>query len=324
MQNNTTSVCAAVEVGIRVNYAVKLLVFGIFLWASPVIGKHSLHNSNFYSVNLDREARTLVQPNGFEIEILRRGSHSVSYLEIYHGYSSKKNAVPVLDGIQPMSQAADYCAAGAEQTTFEKIANVQFHTIDNSSTENAGYQDFTSINTYMIRGTTYQFTGSIFNPFDQDQILVWIDFNQDGDFFDSGEAVFASTTGVGPHSAMIQIPPTATIGQTRMRVRLHDSGLQPNSTPCGDSKYGQVEDYTLYIGSGGSGNCDDMMTLLAPDDNIFSGTHKTEVNFELTAKNQIMSGNVTYDAGMAIILDAGFEIHAGAELTLQIDGCGNN
>jgi hypothetical protein len=67
-----------------------------------------------------------------------------------------------------------------------------------------------------------------------------------------------------------------------------------------------------------------MMTLLAPNDNIFSGTHKTEVNIELTAKNQIMAGNVTYDAGVAIILDAGFEIMSGASLTLQIDGCGNN
>jgi hypothetical protein len=217
-----------------------------------------------------------------------------------------------------------YCSASAEETTFEKIANIQFNTINNHSTENVGYEDFTSINTQVIRGTSYQFSATIFNPFDQDQILVWIDFNHDGDFTDSGEAVFASVIGVGPHNAMIQIPIAAALGQTRMRVRLHDSGLEPNSTSCGNSKYGQVEDYTIYIGSGSSGNCDDMMTLLAPNDNIFNGSHKTEVNIELTAKNQIMAGNVTYDAGVAIILDAGFEIMAGASLTLQIDGCGNN
>jgi hypothetical protein len=33
-----------------------------------------------------------------------------------------------------------------------------------------------------------------------------------------------------------------------MRIRLHDSSLTPNSTPCGTSSYGQVEDYSLNIG----------------------------------------------------------------------------
>ena len=33
-----------------------------------------------------------------------------------------------------------------------------------------------------------------------------------------------------------------------MRVRLHDSTLTPNTTACGTSGYGQVEDYTLNVG----------------------------------------------------------------------------
>ncbi|MBO6200712.1 MAG: T9SS type A sorting domain-containing protein, partial [Chryseobacterium sp.] len=40
-----------------------------------------------------------------------------------------------------------------------------------------------------------------------------------------------------------------TIGSTRMRVRLLDSSLGANLTPCGTSSYGQVEDYTLNIGA---------------------------------------------------------------------------
>jgi len=34
-----------------------------------------------------------------------------------------------------------------------------------------------------------------------------------------------------------------------MRVRLHDTGSGANATPCGTSTYGQVEDYTLSIGT---------------------------------------------------------------------------
>ena len=88
---------------------------------------------------------------------------------------------------------------------------------------------------------------TISGAFSSDQVLVWIDLNQDGDFVDPGEYVWTSATGVGPHTGNITISPTATLGQTRMRVRMHDSALGPNGTPCGTSTYGQVEDYTVNI-----------------------------------------------------------------------------
>lgn len=80
------------------------------------------------------------------------------------------------------------------------------------------------------------------------QVLVWIDLNQDGDFDDAGEKVLVTTAKKSPWTGSIAIPATAKIGQTRMRVRLHDSTLTPNTTPCGTSGYGQVEDYTLNVG----------------------------------------------------------------------------
>jgi hypothetical protein len=82
-------------------------------------------------------------------------------------------------------------------------------------------------------------------------VLVWIDLNQDQDFDDAGELMYTSPMGAGPHTGPITIPLTATLGNTRMRVRLHDSTLGANSTPCGNSTYGQVEDYTVNIQPGG-------------------------------------------------------------------------
>ena len=32
-----------------------------------------------------------------------------------------------------------------------------------------------------------------------------------------------------------------------MRIRLDNNTSQPNSTPCGNSKYGEVEDYTINV-----------------------------------------------------------------------------
>src|SRR5690606_39015226 len=45
----------------------------------------------------------------------------------------------------------------------------------------------------------------------------------------------------------ITIPITALAGNTRMRVRMHYTASGGNYTPCGNSGYGQVEDYTVNI-----------------------------------------------------------------------------
>lgn len=140
-----------------------------------------------------------------------------------------------------------YCAAGASSTSYEKISRIQFGSIDNSSTSTAGYEDFTAISTDAGKGEALSFTGTILGGYSSDQFLVWIDFNQNGSFTDSGEDVYVSPTGVGPHTGEITISATALSGTTRMRVRMHDSSIGPNTTPCGNSSFGQVEDYTVNI-----------------------------------------------------------------------------
>ena len=144
-----------------------------------------------------------------------------------------------------------YCTAGAGSTSYEKISRVQFNTIDNMSSSTAGYEDFTAVSTLVVQGATHNFTGTISSGFQTDEIIVWIDFNQDYDFADAGEEVFNSPTGVGPHSGNITISASASLGNTRMRVRLHDTVDGPNATPCGNSSFGQVEDYTINITAGG-------------------------------------------------------------------------
>jgi len=140
-----------------------------------------------------------------------------------------------------------YCAASAGTTAGEKISRVRYLLIDNSSTSTAGYENFLNISTPAFLGVSSPITVNISSAFAADQILVWIDFNQNGSFTDPGEAVYASATGFGPHTGNITIPATALQGNTRMRVRLHDTSLGPNNTPCGNASWGQVEDYTVNI-----------------------------------------------------------------------------
>lgn len=154
-------------------------------------------------------------------------------------------SAPAVVNLNPPS--ACYCDAGATSTAFEKISRVEFKDIDNSSTSTAGYENFLTISTDIIAGESAPITVTIAGPFSSDQVLVWIDFNQNGSFTDPGEAVYVSPQGVGPHTGTITISPTALTGPTRMRVRMHDAALGGNPTSCGNSTYGQVEDYTVNI-----------------------------------------------------------------------------
>ena len=142
-----------------------------------------------------------------------------------------------------------YCTAGATSTSFEKISNVTFSNISKASTSTAGYEDFTSTVGDITQGQTYNFSATFTGTsYAADQVLVWIDFNQDGDFEDAGELVLTTAKKVSPWTGSILIPATAAIGKTRMRVRLHDSSLGANALPCGTSTYGQVEDYSVNVG----------------------------------------------------------------------------
>jgi hypothetical protein len=154
------------------------------------------------------------------------------------------------------ANAGPYCDAGAANTGFETIGNVLFAGIDNTSIAGPGYQDFTGQTGVVTQGQAYPIDITVDGGFDTDQALVWIDFDQ-SDSFEAGELVFTSVTGVGPYSGTITIPGGAATGSTRMRIRLHDthdgSTYQntPNYTPCDTSTYGQVEDYTILVSTGG-------------------------------------------------------------------------
>ena len=143
--------------------------------------------------------------------------------------------------------ASCYCDAGSDDTSFEIIDNVKIGTIDNASTSLAGYENFLAISTDVVKGQTLPITVESIDSYGADQVLVWIDFNKNGSFADAGELVYTSPVVTGPYTGSITIPAGATTGSTRMRIRLHDSFFGPNATPCGNSGYGQVEDYTVNI-----------------------------------------------------------------------------
>lgn len=165
--------------------------------------------------------------------------------------SSSSNSVNVTT---LAGSTVSYCSASANNTADERIGNVKFGTINNTSTGTAGYENFTSISTNVTRGTSYTisitpvWTSIVYS----EAYAVYIDYNGDGDFTDSGERVWTRTgSTTSPVTGSITIPSSATLGTTRMRVMMQYSSVPSSS--CGTYTYGQVEDYTLNIVSSGRG-----------------------------------------------------------------------
>jgi uncharacterized membrane protein YuzA (DUF378 family) len=149
--------------------------------------------------------------------------------------------------ITTLSSSVTYCTSQGNSTADEKIGKVVFGTINNTTTGTAGYENFTSLSTNVTRGTAYTITitPSWTSTKYKEGYAVWIDYNRDGDFLDTGEKVWtkaASTT--TPVSGTFTIPSTATLGTTRMRVQMKYNAVP---TSCESFSYGQVEDYTVNI-----------------------------------------------------------------------------
>ncbi|WP_438422332.1 PQQ-dependent sugar dehydrogenase [Aquimarina macrocephali] len=163
-------------------------------------------------------------------------------------YSSSTNFTTT--GVQ-----LNYCASNGQSIRDEYISNVKLGTINKTSAGGSGgYNDFTAESTNLSKGSantitiTPTWTGTKYN----EGYSVWIDYNQDGDFADTGEQVWTNAASqTTPVSGSFTVPATAKDGNTRMRVSMKYNEIP---TPCESFSYGEVEDYTVAIG--GSGGAD--------------------------------------------------------------------
>lgn len=138
-----------------------------------------------------------------------------------------------------------YCTSSGINSASEWIQSVDLGTYSNNSGNNGGYQDNTSNSIIMDNGTSYSLTlvPGFSNRSRREFWRVWIDYNMDGDFTDSGEEVFAADGKKNTVTGSIAIP-SGLSGQTRMRVSMKYNAV-PSS--CETFAYGEVEDYMLQF-----------------------------------------------------------------------------
>lgn len=154
-----------------------------------------------------------------------------------------------------VSYAQTYCipafasgCSGGDQIDSFIIPSAGFtHQGTGCSTD--AYGDFTSMTINLNAGLNYDFF--VTHAFSNQNVRVWIDFNNDGTFDDADPELVASgsstnVNGDNVTQSTISIPATITPGTYRMRIGDRYSS-QP--IPCNLLGYGEAHDYTVIIGA---------------------------------------------------------------------------
>jgi lysyl endopeptidase len=201
----------------------------------------------------------------------------------------------------------------ASTTCDEFIYNVSLNTIDNS-TICTNYSNYTNLSTTLVQGQPYTVTvipqiGSTpGDAYPDDEIAVWIDWNNDMDFADAGERVgYLLIGGPGTNEFAFNVPLTSTLGSLRMRCRISFLTGDGPISPCGETQYGEVEDYLVYITAPAStslltlncGSNQQVATPTIPDVTAAAGTSTTcpggvvNISQSPVAGTALQSGNNT-------------------------------
>ncbi len=166
------------------------------------------------------------------------------------GQSDPSTSISV--GVKPIIDC--YCPSGSEDFNFEYIGNVTITGGVSNATDASSYSDYSTTHVATV------FQGQVVKvTIDQgltgwetsDVAYVYADFNQDGDFSDPGEFVGSKSGNAAPYVISFTVPPTATLGNTRLRIKFGDTfflAVVNENDPCQESySYGEVEDYGLLI-----------------------------------------------------------------------------
>ncbi|HET8963709.1 MAG TPA: GEVED domain-containing protein [Chitinophagales bacterium] len=134
------------------------------------------------------------------------------------------------------------------------VSYVGLGTISNTTdaSEAPFYTYYNDMSTDLVIGNDYTVEVTSGSYTLNNDIAVWIDFNNNGSFEDAGELLGTSldladySSGFFPFT----VPDDATLGTTRMRVR-DIWNLSGDPLSCGTYGYGETEDYNVNITTGG-------------------------------------------------------------------------
>ncbi len=195
--------------------------------------------------------------------------------------------------------AGEYCIPfsdcsygdGFEIFVLEEIVNVD------SGCSPDGYGDFTAMQTSLTADEQYLI--DVVCLYGENNMSVWIDFNDDDEFAPDEMLVddFFLEIGGAVYEIPIAIPSDALSGFHRLRARACYF-MESASDPCADFVDGETEDYTVEI-IGGGGFTDIGIVSIDIPELLFPGS----VNIKVTLQN---FGDETFTQQVSIINGVGY------------------
>ncbi|WP_310380115.1 GEVED domain-containing protein [Flavobacterium sp.] len=147
-----------------------------------------------------------------------------------------------------------YCtptaSSGVEGTA---ITNVSYSTVNYTTSNTTVYNNYTAQIGDVVQGAIMPISVTTSTGKRTYNIKIWVDWNDDGDFTDSGEEMFSGSVYSTAINGTINVPLTATVGSHRMRVGITQGQGNSNSnnyevaTPCFTGVHGAFEDYTINV-----------------------------------------------------------------------------
>lgn len=191
-----------------------------------------------YKIYRDGDYLASTEDTNYDDPDLENGLYDYYVTAVFDdGESGPSNIVTANVGNVPV-----YCDAWGGCDQYFSI--VQLGSIDNTSgcTE---YGDYTDMSTQLVPGETYTLSLVVSSPSSGDDIGIWIDFNQDGEFGEEENLVCEMNNSQGVFDFDITVPEDAELGMTRMRLRV--KYWEDGCEPCGSSTWGETEDYSVEI-----------------------------------------------------------------------------
>lgn len=229
---------------------------------------------------------------------------------------------------------AQYCSPAFQYgSDSNMITNVTFGSINKTTPFQLGsaiLQNYTSLSTDVQAGGSYGISVKGPSSTFSSDVVVFIDFNQNGSFNDAGESFYvgriaaANPANAFTISSTIAIPANAVAGPTRMRVlkntnvAAYSDPNAPNSinTACDTTlRAGQAQDYTVNIIS----NSSVFPSPYCGDENVTNVTVSeiSKVEFAGVTNDSPINGN---SATMENFTSTVFNVDRGSSYPISVTG----
>jgi hypothetical protein len=202
-----------------------------------------------------------------------------------------------------VESVTEVCNPGGQNSDCHYIEQCVFGSISNTSGDNGGYADYTTLCTGA--GATDALSLQLVPGFgtcaaEQVYWTIWIDLNMDGDYYDANEFV-AYGSGIHTMNGVITMPATLSTGESTMRIIMKQGGYA--NDPCEEYPNGETEDYCIQLFGNSNDNAhvlqsrsadsrDAMLLTEATVDNILSDN-----NYNISVYPNPVSALMTIESG---------------------------